>query len=128
MPAILIRDVRDYLGYVRSEASRLRASGADAAAAVEQSAHVRWDNWANPEWIRYATRLPPSEPALHSDQTTTGHIRRDWPSSQPGRTLENRPGWLEPDIAIRRPECRTPPMTLRRWERTTGHGPSNRDP
>jgi glyoxylase-like metal-dependent hydrolase (beta-lactamase superfamily II) len=55
----LIRDVRDYLGYVRGQASRLRASGAsaaDAAAAIEQAARARWDNWANPEWIGYAAR------------------------------------------------------------------------
>jgi CRISPR/Cas system type I-B associated protein Csh2 (Cas7 group RAMP superfamily) len=55
----LIRDVRDYLGYVRGEASRLRASGAsadDAAAAIEQGARARWDRWANPEWIGYAAR------------------------------------------------------------------------
>jgi glyoxylase-like metal-dependent hydrolase (beta-lactamase superfamily II) len=53
----LIRDVRDYLDYVRSQAGRLRASGAsaaDAAAAIEQDARARWDNWANPEWIGYA--------------------------------------------------------------------------
>ena len=55
----LIRDVRDYLNYVRSEASRLRASGAsaaDAAAAIDQGARARWDNWGNPEWIGYAAR------------------------------------------------------------------------
>jgi glyoxylase-like metal-dependent hydrolase (beta-lactamase superfamily II) len=55
----LIRDVRDYLDYVRSQAGRLRASGAsaaDAAAAIEQDARARWDNWANPEWIGYAAR------------------------------------------------------------------------
>jgi hypothetical protein len=54
---------------VRSEAGRLRASGvpaADSAAAIEQGARVRWDNWANPEWIDYAARafyqasLPPA--------------------------------------------------------------------
>lgn len=55
----LIRDVRDYLDYVRSEAGRLQASGVpadDSAAAIEQGARVRWDNWANPEWIDYAAR------------------------------------------------------------------------
>jgi glyoxylase-like metal-dependent hydrolase (beta-lactamase superfamily II) len=55
----LIRDVRDYLDYVRSQASRLRDSGAsaaDAAAAIEQDARARWDTWANPEWIGYAAR------------------------------------------------------------------------
>ena len=55
----LIRDVRDYLEYVRSEAIRLRASGAsadDTAAAIEQGARARWANWANPEWIQYGAR------------------------------------------------------------------------
>ncbi len=28
----------------------------DAAAAIEQGARARWDNWANPEWIGYAAR------------------------------------------------------------------------
>ena len=66
----LIRDVRDYLDYVRSQASRLRASGAsvdDAAAAIEQGALARWDTWANPEWIGYAARAfyQASPPPLH---------------------------------------------------------------
>jgi glyoxylase-like metal-dependent hydrolase (beta-lactamase superfamily II) len=55
----LIRDVRDYLDYVRSEARRLRASGAsadDTAAAIDQAGRARWDTWANPEWISYAAR------------------------------------------------------------------------
>jgi hypothetical protein len=55
----LIRDVRDYVDYVRREAGRLRASGAsadDAAAAIEEGARARWDDWANPEWIGYAAR------------------------------------------------------------------------
>jgi glyoxylase-like metal-dependent hydrolase (beta-lactamase superfamily II) len=55
----LIRDVRDYLDYVRRQASRLRAGGAsaaDTAAAIGQGARARWDTWANPEWIGYAAR------------------------------------------------------------------------
>ena len=66
----VIRDVRDYLDYIRSEASRLRASGAsadDAAAAIDQAGRARWDTWANPEWIGYAARAfyqasPPAPP------------------------------------------------------------------
>jgi hypothetical protein len=65
----LIRDVRGYLDYVRSQASRLRASGApadDAAAAIEQAALARWDTWANPEWIGYAARaFYQASPPLH---------------------------------------------------------------
>ena len=55
----LIRNVHDYLEYVRSEADRLRASGAsadDAAAAIDQGARARWGNWENPEWIGYAAQ------------------------------------------------------------------------
>ena len=67
--ASLIRDVRGYLDYVRSQASRLRASGAsadDAAAAIGQAALVRWDTWANPEWISYAARaFYQASPPLH---------------------------------------------------------------
>jgi glyoxylase-like metal-dependent hydrolase (beta-lactamase superfamily II) len=65
----LIRDVRGYLDYVRSQASRLRASGAsadDAAAAIGQAALARWDTWANPEWISYAARaFYQASPPLH---------------------------------------------------------------
>ena len=54
---------------MRGEASRLRASGAsadDAAAAIEQGARVRWDNWTNPEWIGYAARaFYRASPPLH---------------------------------------------------------------
>ena len=52
----LIRDVRDYLGYVRSDA------------------RARWDTWANPEWIGYAARaFHQASPPLHFDRRTTGH-------------------------------------------------------
>jgi len=55
----LVRDVREYLAHVRSEAGRLRASGAsseDAAAEIERGALARWDDWENPEWIGFAAR------------------------------------------------------------------------
>jgi glyoxylase-like metal-dependent hydrolase (beta-lactamase superfamily II) len=55
----LISDVRGYLDHIRSEARRLRASGAspdDAAAAIEKDARARWDTWTNPEWISFAAR------------------------------------------------------------------------
>ena len=55
----LIRDVRDYLDYVRRQAARLRADGAspdDAAAAIEKDARARWTTWDNPYWIGLAAR------------------------------------------------------------------------
>lgn len=55
----LIRDVRDYLAYVRDEVERLRASGAsadEAAATVEKAARARWSTWERPEWIGLAVR------------------------------------------------------------------------
>jgi len=57
--ATLIRDVRDYLAYIRSEATRLKAAGtsaADAVAAIEPAALARWSDWDNPEWIGFAVR------------------------------------------------------------------------
>jgi glyoxylase-like metal-dependent hydrolase (beta-lactamase superfamily II) len=54
-----IRDVRDYLDHVRSEARRLRASGAspdEAAATIDTDARARWSTWANPEWISFTAR------------------------------------------------------------------------
>jgi glyoxylase-like metal-dependent hydrolase (beta-lactamase superfamily II) len=56
---VLIHEVRDYLDHVRSEAARLRTSGAspdDAAAAIDKDARARWNTWANPEWINFAAR------------------------------------------------------------------------
>src|SRR5882757_2571766 len=56
----LIRDVRDYLDYVRSEATRLRASGAsadDVAATIDKQARARWTTWDHPEWINFAARV-----------------------------------------------------------------------
>jgi glyoxylase-like metal-dependent hydrolase (beta-lactamase superfamily II) len=55
----LIRDVREYLAHVRSEAGRLRASGAssdEAVAEIERGVLARWDTWENPEWIGFAAR------------------------------------------------------------------------
>ncbi|WP_405661361.1 MBL fold metallo-hydrolase [Streptomyces sp. RK9] len=57
--AALIRDVRDYLVYVRAETHRLRGEGASAdetAAAVDQAARARWTTWERPEWIGLAAR------------------------------------------------------------------------
>ena len=57
--ATLIRDVRDYLAYIRSEATRLKAAGTsadDAVAAIEPAALARWSDWDNPEWIGFAVR------------------------------------------------------------------------
>jgi glyoxylase-like metal-dependent hydrolase (beta-lactamase superfamily II) len=56
----LIRDVRDYLDYVRSEATRLRATGAsadDVAATIDKQARARWTTWDHPEWINFAARV-----------------------------------------------------------------------
>jgi|SRR5438876_6982917 len=55
----VVREVRDYLDYVRGEAGRLRASGAsieDAAASIDKDARARWNTWANPDWIDFAAR------------------------------------------------------------------------
>lgn len=57
--ASLIRDVRNYLDYVRTESARLRASGVsvdDAAATIDQEARARWASWDHPEWIDFAAR------------------------------------------------------------------------
>lgn len=57
--ATLIRDVRDYLAYIRSEAARLKAAGAsedEAVAEIEPAALARWPEWENPEWIGFAVR------------------------------------------------------------------------
>ena len=56
----LIRDVRDYLDFVRTEAVRLRESGAtaDAAAeAIDKAARARWSTWSDAEWIPFAARV-----------------------------------------------------------------------
>jgi glyoxylase-like metal-dependent hydrolase (beta-lactamase superfamily II) len=55
----LIREVREYLAYVRSGATRLKAAGAsadEAVAEIEPAAAARWGEWDNPEWIGFAVR------------------------------------------------------------------------
>ncbi len=55
----VIRGVRDYLDYVRTETARLQASGAaadQAASAIVKAARERWSTWDNPEWIALAAR------------------------------------------------------------------------
>lgn len=55
----LVRDVRDYLGWVGQEAAKRKAAGADADAAVAELEPVireRWPAWDNPEWIGFAVR------------------------------------------------------------------------
>jgi glyoxylase-like metal-dependent hydrolase (beta-lactamase superfamily II) len=57
--ATLVSDVRDYLAWVRGEASRLKAAGVsadDAVAELEPVALERWSTWENPEWIGFAVR------------------------------------------------------------------------
>ncbi|KOV58225.1 MBL fold metallo-hydrolase [Streptomyces sp. MMG1121] len=57
--ASLIHDVRDYLAYVRTEALRLRESGATAdetADTIDENARTRWPDWERPEWIGPAAR------------------------------------------------------------------------
>ncbi|MFC7328579.1 MBL fold metallo-hydrolase [Marinactinospora rubrisoli] len=54
-----IREVRDYFGYLRDEATRLRAGGAsadEAAAVIETAARARWSTWDNGDWIGSAVR------------------------------------------------------------------------
>ncbi|WP_403491149.1 MBL fold metallo-hydrolase [Streptomyces caniferus] len=57
--ATLIREVRDYLGYVRAETTRLRGRGAtedEAAERISESARSRWSTWDHPEWTSFAVR------------------------------------------------------------------------
>ena len=58
-----IREVREYLEYVRTEARRLRAGGVpldDAAARIVEHARARWSTWETtwetPRWIGFAVR------------------------------------------------------------------------
>jgi glyoxylase-like metal-dependent hydrolase (beta-lactamase superfamily II) len=56
----LIHDAREYLGYVRPEATRLRAAGAsveEAIATIDEAARRRWTTWDHPEWIAFAARV-----------------------------------------------------------------------
>jgi glyoxylase-like metal-dependent hydrolase (beta-lactamase superfamily II) len=57
--ATLIRDVREYLAFVRDEAGRLRASGASPASTAATSgteARARWSTWEDPYWIDFAAQ------------------------------------------------------------------------
>ncbi|MFF7227954.1 MBL fold metallo-hydrolase [Streptomyces sioyaensis] len=57
--ATLIRDVRDYLGHVRTEATRLRDRGTtedEAAERISDSARSRWSTWEHPEWTSFVVR------------------------------------------------------------------------
>ncbi len=57
--ASLIRDVRDYLAWMQTEAGRLKSAGAsadEAVAELEPLALERWRTWDNPEWIGFAVR------------------------------------------------------------------------
>jgi glyoxylase-like metal-dependent hydrolase (beta-lactamase superfamily II) len=54
-----IREVREYLEYVRAETRRLRAGGVsldDASVSIEEHARARWTTWDTPRWIRFAAR------------------------------------------------------------------------
>ena len=56
----LLRDIREYLEFVRAEAMRHKNAGADVAAAAEAisaQARKRWSGWENPEWIDFAVRV-----------------------------------------------------------------------
>jgi glyoxylase-like metal-dependent hydrolase (beta-lactamase superfamily II) len=57
--ASLVTDVREYLSWIRDEASRSKRDGRsadEAVAAVEPQARERWSTWDNPEWIGFAVR------------------------------------------------------------------------
>lgn len=57
--ASLVRDVRDYLAWVRDEAARRKADGVgeeEAVAAITPLALERWSTWENPDWIGFAVR------------------------------------------------------------------------
>ncbi|MDT0308657.1 hypothetical protein RM780_17060 [Streptomyces sp. DSM 44917] len=64
--ASLIREVRDFLTYVRDETERLRSAGAsadEAAATIDRFARARWSTWERPEWIASAARAFHASPA-----------------------------------------------------------------
>jgi glyoxylase-like metal-dependent hydrolase (beta-lactamase superfamily II) len=57
--ASLLRDVREYLEWVRDETARLKTSGLSAdetAAAIDRDARARWNTWERPEWITFAAK------------------------------------------------------------------------
>ena len=54
-----IREVREYLEYVRTEARRLRAGAVpldDAVSRIDEHARARWSTWDTPRWIGFAAR------------------------------------------------------------------------
>ena len=54
-----LRQLRDYLQYLRTETQRLRADGVsldDAAAIVDERVRARWTSWESPGWISLAAR------------------------------------------------------------------------
>lgn len=54
-----IREVLEYLRWVRAETRRMRDGGSaieDVAGAIEEHALARWDHWETPQWIRFAAR------------------------------------------------------------------------
>ena len=56
----LLRDIREYLRFVRAEAGSHKTAGADVATAtaeISAQARKRWDGWENPEWIDFAVRV-----------------------------------------------------------------------
>jgi glyoxylase-like metal-dependent hydrolase (beta-lactamase superfamily II) len=56
----LIHAAREYLRYVRGEATRLRGAGAsvdEAIATIDDAARRRWTTWDHPEWIAFAARV-----------------------------------------------------------------------
>lgn len=57
--AELIREVRDYLAYVRGRVAELDAAGTpveEAVARLDEEARAHWSTWANPEWIDLTVR------------------------------------------------------------------------
>ena len=60
-----IREVREYLDYIRTETRRLRTDGvsvADAAATIAQHAQTRWSTWETPHWISFTVSAFYEEP------------------------------------------------------------------
>jgi hypothetical protein len=60
-----IREVREYLDYIRTETRRLRTDGvsvADAAATIAQHAQTRWSTWETPHWISFTVSALYEEP------------------------------------------------------------------
>lgn len=54
-----IREVREYLEFIRTQTRRARADGVsleEVATDIERFALERWSGWETPRWIRFATR------------------------------------------------------------------------